>query len=134
MMGTYAHLDYREWAPELDVISWDCYPWPSADPGDIAFVHDLNRGLKNGQPFMLMEQTPSSQNWQPVNALKRPGVLRLWSYLAVAHGADVEHGRDPTARVFREVSELGEELERLGASVIGARTPARVAVLFDWNN
>jgi len=86
MMGTYAHLDYREWAAEMDVISWDCYPWPNADPGDIAFLHDLNRGLKDGRPFMLMEQTPSSQNWQPVNALKRPGVLRLWSYLAVAHG------------------------------------------------
>ncbi len=88
LMGTYPHLDYRAWAAEMDVVSWDCYPWPSADPGDIAFLHDLNRGLKDGQPFMLMEQTPSSQNWQPVNALKRPGVLRLWSYLAVAHGAD----------------------------------------------
>ena len=37
MMGTYFHLDYRAWATEIDVISWDCYPWPSADPGDIAF-------------------------------------------------------------------------------------------------
>ena len=46
------------------------------------------RGLKEGMPFMLMEQTPSQQNWQPHNALKRPGVLRLWSYQAVAHGAD----------------------------------------------
>ena len=88
LMGTYPHLDYRAWAKEMDVIAWDCYPWPSAYPGDIAFLHDLNRSLKDGQPFMLMEQTPSSQNWQPVNALKRPGVLRLWSYLAVAHGAD----------------------------------------------
>ena len=104
---------------------------------------------------MLMEQTPSSQNWQPVNALKRPGVLRLWSYLAVAHGADtvmyfqwrrgrggcemfhgavVEHGGTSSTRVFREVSELGAELERLGSAVIGGRTPARVAVMFDWNN
>jgi beta-galactosidase len=155
MMGTYPHLDYRAWAPEIDVISWDCYPWPSADPGDIAFLHDLNRGLKDGQPFMLMEQTPSSQNWQPVNALKRPGVLRLWSYLAIAHGADtvmyfqwrrgrggcemfhgavVEHGGASSTRVFREVSELGAELERLGSAVIGGRTPARVAIMFDWNN
>ncbi len=155
MMGTYPHLDYRAWAPEVDVISWDCYPWPSADPGDIAFLHDLNRGLKDGQPFMLMEQTPSSQNWQPVNALKRPGVLRLWSYLAVAHGADavmyfqwrrgrggcemfhgavVEHHGSSDARVFREVTQLGQELESLGDAVIGGRTPARVAVLFDWNN
>jgi len=26
MMGTYPRLDYRAWAPEVDVISWDCYP------------------------------------------------------------------------------------------------------------
>jgi beta-galactosidase len=155
MMGTYKGLDYRAWAPEVDVISWDCYPWPSAYPGDIAFLHDLNRGLKDGRPFMLMEQTPSSQNWQPVNALKRPGVLRLWSYLAVAHGADtvmyfqwrrgrggsekfhgavVEHGRRVETRVFQEVTALGAELERLGNRMLGAVTPARVGVLFDWNN
>jgi beta-galactosidase len=155
MMGAYPHLDYREWAPEVDVISWDCYPWPSADPGDIAFLHDLNRGLKDGRPFSLMEQTPSSQNWQPVNALKRPGVLRLWSYLAVAHGAEtvmyfqwrrgrggsekfhgavVEHSGRSDTRVFGEVTALGAELERLGDTPLGAMTPARVAVLFDWNN
>lgn len=155
MMGTFPHLDYRAWAKEIDVISWDCYPRPSGYTGDIAFLHDLNRGLKDGQPFMLLEQTPSSQNWQPVNALKRPGVLRLWSYLAVAHGADtvmyfqwrrgrgagekfhgavVEHGGRADTRVFREVTELGAELERLGDTVVGAGTPARVALLFDWNN
>jgi beta-galactosidase len=50
MMGAYPHLDYRAWAPEVDVISWDCYPWPIADPSDIAFLHDLMRGLKDGQP------------------------------------------------------------------------------------
>jgi beta-galactosidase len=154
MMGAYPHLDYRVWAPEVDVIAWDCYPWPSADPGDIAFLHDLNRGLKDGHPFLLMEQTPSSQNWQPVNQLKRPGVLRLWSYLAVAHGAEsvmyfqwrrgrggsekfhgavVEHHGDPSARVFQEVAALGEELERLRDRTLEASTPARVAVVFDWD-
>jgi beta-galactosidase len=154
MMGAYPHLDYRVWAPEVDVIAWDCYPWPSADAGDIAFLHDLNRGLKDGQPFLLMEQTPSSQNWQPVNQLKRPGVLRLWSYLAVAHGAEsvmyfqwrrgrggcemfhgavVEHHADPSARVFQEVAALGAELERLADATLGAATPARVAVMFDWD-
>lgn len=155
MMGAYPHLDYRAWAPEIDVISWDCYPWANAYAGDIAFLHDLNRGLKDGQPFMLMEQTPSSQNWQPVNALKRPGVLRLWSYLAVAHGAEtvmyfqwrrsrggpenfhgavVEHSGSADTRVFREVTELGAELARLGDKTLGAVTPARAAVLFDWDN
>lgn len=45
MMGAYVHLDYRAWAPELDVISWDCYPWPSADPGDIASAGGYLAGL-----------------------------------------------------------------------------------------
>jgi beta-galactosidase len=155
LMGAYKPLDYRRWAKEMDVIAWDCYPRPNQSPGEIAFMHDTHRGLKDGQPFLLMEQTPSSQNWQEINALKRPGVLRLWSYLAVAHGADsvlyfqwrrgrggseklhgavVEHsGRDDT-RVFREVSQLGAELKQLGDSIIGARLQSRVGILFDWDN
>jgi beta-galactosidase len=155
LMGTYKPLDYRRFAQEMDVISFDCYPHAKQSAGEIAFMHDINRGLKDGQPFLLMEQTPSSQNWQWVNALKRPGVLRLWSYLAVAHGADsvlyfqwrrgrggseklhgaiIEHsGRDDT-RVFREVSQIGAELKQLGEAIIGARTNARVAILFDWDN
>ncbi|MFQ9701845.1 MAG: beta-galactosidase [Enterocloster clostridioformis] len=27
--------------------------------------HDLMRGIKGGQPFYLMEQTPSVTNWLP---------------------------------------------------------------------
>lgn len=155
MMGAYKPLDYRRWAAEMDVISWDCYPRPNQTPGEIALMHDLNRGLKDGQPFLLMEQTPSSQNWQDVNALKRPGILRLWSYLAIAHGADsilyfqwrrgrggceklhgaiVEHAGREDTRVFREVSQIGAELQQLGDAVVGASMDAKVAILFDWDN
>lgn len=155
LMGAYKPLDYRRWAKEMDVVSWDCYPNPNNTPADIAFLHDLTRGLKDGQPFLLMEQTPSSQNWQEINALKRPGVLRLWSYLAVAHGADsvmyfqwrrgrggceklhgavIEHAGREDTRVFREVSALGAELQKLGDSVIGAAVEAKVGIVFDWDN
>jgi beta-galactosidase len=155
LMGAYKPLDYRRWAKEMDVIAWDCYPHPHQPAGEIAFMHDTYRGLKDGQPFLLMEQTPSSQNWQAVNALKRPGVLRLWSYLAVAHGADsvlyfqwrrgrggceklhgaiVEHSGREDTRVFREVSQIGAELKRLGDSIVGARIDAPVGILFDWDN
>jgi beta-galactosidase len=148
LMGAYKPLDYRKFAAEMDVVSWDCYPSADPDPGDIAFMHDTFRGLKDGKPFLLMEQTPSSQNWQWFNTLKRPGVLRLWSWLAVAHGADsvmyfqwrrgrggveklhgavVEHSGRTDTRVFREVSELGAELASLGDAIIGATTDAKVA-------
>ncbi|MEP6984856.1 MAG: beta-galactosidase, partial [Chloroflexota bacterium] len=59
LMGSYKPLDYRKWAKEMDIIAWDCYPKPNQSPGEIAFMHDTHRGLKDGQPFLLMEQTPS---------------------------------------------------------------------------
>ncbi len=155
LMGHYKPLDYFAWAPYLDVISWDSYPPMETHPADTALRHDLMRGLKNGQPFMLMEQTPSQQNWQPYNALKRPGVLRLWSHQAVAHGADaimyfqmrrsrgacekwhgavISHAGHENTRVFREVAELGGELAQLGDDLLDARIESQVAILFDWEN
>lgn len=155
MMGTYKPLDYQKWARELDFVSWDNYPSNDDSISSIAFHHDLMRGIKQGKPFALMEQTPSVTNWLPYNALKRPGVMRLWSYQAVAHGADtvmffqmkrsigacekyhgavIDHVGNENTRVFREVSALGAELETLGNLTLGGRTPAKAAVYFDWDN
>lgn len=87
MMGTFKGLDYFKWAKEIDVISWDNYPSYNTPWSMVAMKHDLMRGLKD-KPFMLMEQTPSQQNWQPYNSLKRPGQMRAQSYQTMAHGAD----------------------------------------------
>lgn len=155
LMGFYKALDYKMWAKYMDVVSWDNYPSNEDSPAQIAMSHDLMRGLKGGQPFLLMEQTPSVTNWLPYNALKRPGVMRLWSYQAVAHGSDsvmffqmrrsvgaceklhgavIDHAGTNETRVFREVKELGEELHRLGGQTLGAVTEAKAAVYFDWDN
>jgi beta-galactosidase len=61
LMGTFKSLDYFRWAREMDVVSWDSYPSLDTPVSDIAMRHDLMRGLKAGQPFMLMEQTPASR-------------------------------------------------------------------------
>src|SRR6185503_7674924 len=50
------------------------------------------------------------------------------------HGAVIGHAGRADTRVFREVAGLGEELQRLGGATLGARTPARAAVLFDWDS
>lgn len=69
LMGLYPELDYFKWGgKEMDVVSWDNYPSIDTPVSMTAMTHDLMRGLKSGQPFMLMEQTPSQQNWQPYNA------------------------------------------------------------------
>ena len=155
LMGTFKGLDYFAWAKEMDVISWDSYPSLDTPVNEVALRHDLMRGLKQGQPFMLMEQTPSQQNWQPYNSLKRPGVMRLQSWQAVARGADtvmffqlrrsrgacekyhgavIEHVGHENTRVFREVAALGKELAGLGDALIDSRVEARVGIIFDWEN
>jgi len=155
MMGAFKKLDYHKWAKYIDVISWDSYPRFDTPHSYTGMMHDLMRGLKDGQPFMLMEQTPSQQNWQPYNSLKRPGVMRLWSYQAVARGADtimffqlrrsigacekyhgavIEHVGHEHTRVFRECAQLGAELEKLGDTIIDASFKAKVAIVFDWEN
>ncbi|CAM5340941.1 beta-galactosidase [Streptomyces aurantiogriseus] len=154
-MGMFRPLDYHRWAPHLDFAAWDSYPPLDAPPTWPALAHDLIRGLKDGAPFWLMEQTPSTTACRDVNPLRRPGELRLATWQAIAHGADaalyfqmrasrgacekyhgavIGHvGRDDT-RVFREVAELGRELQLLGDISLGARTPARTALLFDWDS
>lgn len=154
-MEFYKPLDYQKWAKYLDFASWDSYPWIGASKGVMALNHELIRGLKQGSPFVLMEQTPSVQNWQPYNELKRPGVMRLWSYQAVAHGADavmffqmrrsigacekyhgalIDHAGHENTRVFREMAELGAELEKIGERTLGSVEKAECAIVFDWDN
>ncbi|WP_339300625.1 beta-galactosidase [Paenibacillus sp. FSL R5-0623] len=155
LMGFFKQLDYFKWAKYMDIVSWDSYPGLATPVSFTAMAHDLMRGLKDGQPFMLMEQTPSQQNWQPYNSLKRPGVMRLWSYQSVAHGADtimffqlrrsigacekyhgavIEHAGHENTRVFREVAELGKELQILGDTTLDATVESKVAIVFDWDN
>lgn len=156
LMGTYKILDYQKWAGSMDFVSWDNYPSCEEEPADIAMRHDLMRGLKQGQPFALMEQTPGVSNWQAFCKLKRPGVMRLWSYEAVAHGSDtvmffqmrrsigacekyhsavIDHVGNEHTRVFREVAGLGEELEKnVRDLTLGGRTKSEIAIVFDWDN
>jgi beta-galactosidase len=160
MMGTYPGLDYWKFAPHVDVVTWDCYPpWHSLQ-GDasvgarIGFLHDLNRTIKGGKPFLLMESTPSMTNWQTVSKLKRPGMHFLSSLQAVAHGSDsvqyfqwrksrgssekfhgavVDHEGSENTRVFRDVAEVGAALEGLDA-VVGTSVKPDVALVYDWEN
>jgi beta-galactosidase len=159
-MGLFPGLNYPRFAEFVDVVSWDSYPvwhttaseWKLA--AQIAFVHDQNRSMKGGKPFMLMESTPSNTNWQPVPKLKRPGMHMLSSLQAVAHGSDtvqyfqwrksrgssekfhgavVDHVGHENTRVFRDVAELGAALQKLDP-VIGTSVQPDVAIILDWEN
>lgn len=153
-------LDYAKFAKELDFVSWDSYPtWHDHEDDSglaawIGFNHDMFRSLKGGQPFLLMESTPSSTNWQSISKLKRPGMNYLSSLQAVAHGSDsvqyfqwrksrgsseklhgavVDHVGHEHTRVFKEVSHLGETLAQLD-QIVGTTVNAEVAIIFDAQN
>lgn len=152
-------FDYFKFAKAIDVISWDNYPyWHQSDDVDEgsrrAFIHDMNRSFKNGKPFMMMESAPSATNWQGVAKLRRPGMHRVQSLQAVAHGSDtvqyfqirksrgsyekfhgavIDHCGHENTRVFREVADVGETLKKL-KEVVGTSVEPEAAVIFDWEN
>ncbi|MBE0698070.1 MAG: beta-galactosidase [Anaerolineaceae bacterium] len=159
-MGLYTGINYPRFAKVVDVVSWDNYPvWHTTDADwklatQISFVHDQNRSMKGGKPFMLMESTPSNTNWQPIPKLKRPGMHKLSSLQAVAHGSDtvqyfqwrksrgsaekfhgavVDHVGHEHTRVFRDVAELGDVLKKLDP-VVGTTVRPEVAIIYDWEN
>ena len=158
LMTLYEGLDPYRFAGVLDFASFDNYPgWGGADDEAEAAYAALNFDIVRNvlkRPFALMESTPSQVNWQEVCKLKKPGMHLLSSLHAVAHGADtvqyfqwrqsrggwekfhgavVSHAGHEHTRTFRDVAEVGRVLPRL-TGVLGASTPARVALIFDWDN
>ena len=115
--------------------------------------HDIMRSIQK-KPFLLMESCPSATNWQPVSKLKKPGMLHAASMQAIAHGSDsvqyfqlrqsqgssekfhgavIDHYGGDDTRVFKEVSQVGDSLEKL-SEIAGANVNAKVAVVFDWES
>ncbi len=158
-MRMHKEINYQDFAKHLDLISWDNYPfWDKGynrdEAAETAFVHDVFRSMKDGQPFFMMESTPSNANWHEVNKIPKPRRQALAAIQAIAHGADsvqyfqwrksrgghekfhgavVDHCGHENTRVFREISRLGAELEKLG-DVVGKYSNAKVAIVYDWEN
>lgn len=152
-------LNYWRFAEQVDIIAWNSYPrWHQDDDVttamETAFYHDLHRAYKQGQPFLLMESTPSVTNWQGVSRLKRPGAHKLASLQAVAHGSNsvmyfqwrqsrggeeqfhgavVSHLGHEHTQVFRDVQSVGETLANL-TGLADTHVTAEAAVIYDFEN
>lgn len=104
-MGFYTAFDHHALGGDLDVSTWDSYPlgfleqfwFTEADrlayarqghPDIAAFHHDLYRGCSRGR-WWVMEQQPGPVNWAAWNPSPLPGMVRLWTLEAMAHGAEV---------------------------------------------
>ena len=154
-MNTFQPTDYWAWAAREDVVTLDSYPDPIDPEAHVsaALNYDLMRSLGGGQPWLLLEHAVSAVNWREVNVPKRPGLLRLWAFQALAHGSDgvmffqwraaraaaekfhsamLPHG-GTEARGWSETVRLGSELAGL-EEIAGSTARADVAFLFGWDN
>ena len=106
-MGDFNQFDARIVAKNLDIATWDSYPLGFlqnlqkkaridaaleaeclrvGDPDFQAFHHDLFRGMAR---LWIMEQQPGPVNWAAYNPIPLKGAVRLWSWEAFAHDAEV---------------------------------------------
>ena len=104
-MGRVTDFDHFKVGDDLEIASWDNYPLgyiedrvgatpeeqrhhaQTGDPDFQAFHHDLYRAVGKGR-WWVMEQQPGPVNWAPVNPAPLPGIVRLWTWEAFAHGAE----------------------------------------------
>ncbi|MEL6957131.1 MAG: beta-galactosidase, partial [Pseudomonadota bacterium] len=167
-MGFYFDFDHFDLARDLDVLGWDSYPlgfldvqpYASDDKRDFmrqghpdfaAFFHDLYRACANGR-WQVIEQQPGPVNWARHNPAPLPGMVRLWTLEAAAHGAEaVKYFRwrqAPFAQeqmhaglqrpdgsftgVAEEVRQSAQELSELGLVPATQASEGDVAILFDY--
>ena len=152
----------------LDFVSFDSYPLgisdmalaraPAAEikpfmrtglPDLTAMYLDQTRGLSKGA-FWIMEQQPGPVNWAPHNPMPAPGMVRLWTLQAFAHGAAcvsyfrwrqapfaqeqmhaglLRPDHEP-AEAWPEIAQVAAELEALGSLAEKAPQSA-VALIVD---
>ena len=105
-MGFFTEFDHHDVAADLDAVGWDSYPlgfldsfrFSEADklayarqghPDIAAFHHDLYRGCSHSGRWSVLEQQPGPVNWARYNPAPLPGMVRLWTLEAMAHGAEL---------------------------------------------
>ena len=106
-MGHFIEFDHYKVSEDLDIAAWDSYPlgnlqnmqsiaredkkllfecYNIGDPDFQAYHHDLYRGMGR---LWVMEQQPGPVNWARYNPIPLPGAVRMWTWEAFAHDAEV---------------------------------------------
>ncbi|MEO9649982.1 MAG: beta-galactosidase [Roseobacter sp.] len=166
-MGRVLDFDHFELGASLEIASWDSYPigflsdrlegtkahksryLQQGDPDMQAFHHDLYRAVGRNGRWWVMEQQPGPVNWAPYNPAPLPGMVRLWTWEAFAHGAEVvSYFRWRQAPFAQEQMHAGlhrpddiaapglAEADQVAQELIDMpdvdHAPAQVALIFDY--
>jgi len=157
------HYDQFDVAEVLDFVAMDSYATVKHRAALNACEIDMARSLKKlhrrlpgtGRGFWVIEQKAGQVNWQDVNPLLRPGVTRLFTYQFISRGADavfyfywrqprfgseqfyggvLTHDGRGENRVYREICQIGEEMQRLRGLIEGTEVKADVGILYSHPN
>ena len=167
-MGFFTEFDHHDVSEDLDIASWDSYPLGftqdfflsdaeklryarTGHPDIPSFHHDLYRGMCKGR-WWVMEQQPGPVNWARWNTVPLDGMVRLWTWQAFAHGAEVvsyfrwrqapfaqEQMHAGLNRPDRSVDQGGVEAAQVALELqqfphAAAVVQARVALVFDYRS
>jgi beta-galactosidase len=153
------HFDHFDMGEVLDFISVDSNATIKSRSAENAMEIDLLRSLKKersrtpdgDEGFWVIEQKAGQVNWQDVNSLVRPGVVRLFTYQLISRGASgvlyffwrqprigsekfyggvLTHDGRGDNRVYGEISAIGTEVRKLGPVLKGTRVVAQAAILY----
>ena len=164
MRALSRHYDHFDVAENLDFVSLDSYATIKSKAAVNAMDIDILRSLKKenirtpndkDSGFWVMEQKAGNVNWQDVNSLVRPGVVRLFTYQLISRGSDgvlyffwrqprigsekfyggvLNHRGDGDNRTYREVSQIGEEVKLLAPIIKDTKVVAETCILYTHDN
>lgn len=152
-MGLFDKVDYSQLNTSLDFVAWDNYPMFQENYADYfgpGLAHDLMRGSKRNQNFVVMEQQGGLPGWSVFwGRQAAPGLYRVWAYQSVAHGADgvcyfrwrtsrygteqywqgvLDQDSYPNAR-YQTVSRMGKEVGQITKLLADSRVASPVGLL-----
>jgi len=163
LRALYRRFDHFDIAGVLDFVAVDSNAAIKSRASELACELDMLRSLKktdiktpNGdEGFWVIEQKAGQVNWQDVNSLVRPQVVRLFTYQLISRGASgvlyfrwrqprigsekfygavlPHHGRKDS-RTYKEISQIGEEIKLLAPVLKGTKVHADVCILFSHDN
>jgi beta-galactosidase len=156
-------FDHFDVANVLDFVSVDSNATIKSKSSENACELDIMRSLKktdirtpDGDPgFWVIEQKAGHVNWQDVNSVVRPEVVRLFTYQCLSRGASgvlyfqwrqprmgpekfygavLPHNGRKNSRSYREIAHIGEEMKMLAPALKDTKIATEVCILYSHDN
>ncbi len=147
-------VDYFNLGKSYDLISYDSYPRGAENYRRSGMDLDFTRGIKK-KNFWTMEQQCSYLTRETVTPTFPPGVMRLFSFQSIAHGADavvyfrwraalsgieqfhsgiLQHDGTEDSISYWEASQVAKELSKISDYIDPSVVKSQAAILIDYDN